>query len=289
MVAGDYPRPQDAYGADRLLHSQQRGADLGQSHGSHAAYTAWKKRGVPTAQHESQQTFGVPTMRDQPAFGGAPTARDHPAFGAPTARDPPADQSWSMRAPPPQPQAAPASRNVSRGRNIISWEGETEEVSKRTTWDPLRREEVSNRVEEAPPGGSVSQMFKWRTQQQQQQQQQQQAQAQAQAQQHFGGQQQQQQQHFGENFSRPSLAGIENENPTASWGQLMATSRKRTDRPSAAMSMIDGLGSNERPPSDAPRLPADNMNYLGMRIPGQLHQSNRRSYAFTSQFSDPFL
>jgi hypothetical protein len=31
------------------------------------------------------------------------------------------------------------------------------------------------------------------------------------------------------------------------------------------------------------------MNYLGMRIPGQLQQSNRRSYAFTSQFSDPFL
>ena len=53
--------------------------------------------------------------------------------------------------------------------------------------------------------------------------------------------------------------------------------------------MIDGLGSNERAPSDAPRLPADNMNYLGMRIPGQLQQSNRRSYAFTSQFSDPFL
>ena len=48
-------------------------------------------------------------------------------------------------------------------------------------------------------------------------------------------------------------------------------------------------GSLERPPSDAPRLPADNMNYLGMRLPGQLQQSNRRSYAFTSQFSDPFL
>ena len=59
------------------------------------------------------------------------------------------------------------------------------------------------------------------------------------------------------------------------------------------MSMIDGglggLGSHERPPSDAPRLPADNMNYLGMRLPGQLQQSNRRSHAFTSQFSDPFL
>ena len=59
------------------------------------------------------------------------------------------------------------------------------------------------------------------------------------------------------------------------------------------MSMIDcglgGLGSHERPQSDAPRLPADNMNYLGMRLPGQLQQSNRRSHAFTSQFSDPFL
>ena len=106
----------------------------------------------------------------------------------------------------------------------------------------------------------MSQMFKWRQQQQQQQQQQ-----------------------------RLNLSGIENENPSQTWGQLMATSRKRTDRPSAAMSMIDGLGSNERAPSDAPRLPADNMNYLGMRIPGQLQQSNRRSYAFTSQFSDPFL
>ena len=31
------------------------------------------------------------------------------------------------------------------------------------------------------------------------------------------------------------------------------------------------------------------MNYLGMRLPGQLQQSNRRSHAFTSQFSDPFL
>ena len=158
MVAGDYPRPRDAYGADKLLHSQQRGADLGQSHASHAAYTAWKRRGVPTAQHDSQQTFGVPTVRDPPAFGGASTARDH--LGAPTARDQPS--AWAMPGPP-QP---PPSRTVSRGRNIISWEGETEETSKRATWDPLRREEVSNRVGEAPPGGlSVSQMFKWRQQQ----------------------------------------------------------------------------------------------------------------------------
>lgn len=86
----------------------------------------------------------------------------------------------------------------------------------------------------------------------------------------------------------PSLVGIENHNPSQTWGQLMASAR-RPAAPSAALCMIDGISSEERAPSSAPRLPADNMNFLGMRIPGKLQQSHHRSYKFSSQFNDPFL
>mmetsp|Transcript_11902 Transcript_11902/g.24155 ORF Transcript_11902/g.24155 Transcript_11902/m.24155 type:complete len:239 (-) Transcript_11902:124-840(-) len=232
MVAGDYPRPRDPAGADVLLHTQQRGADLGTGPGSHAAYTAWKRNGVPTAQHpSSQQMFGAPTVRGQP--------------------------DGLLFPPRAQPQPLP-SRAVSQGRNILTWEGEAE-VAPRTTWDPLRREEISHQ-EEAQSGDSVSQRFNAHR---------------------FGGQPPQQ---------KPNLVSIEKENPSQTWGQLMASARsKRPTAPSAALCMIDGLGSDERAPSSAPRLPADNMNYLGMRIPGQSDNNYRRSYRFSSQFSDPFL
>ena len=258
--AGNFPRPHDAAGASALLHSQQRGADLGMSHGSHAAYKAWKMHGVPTAQHPStaeDKTFGLASGRDLPI---------DLTMGA--------QQPQPPQQPPPLPQQQP--RAAARSRNIITWDGEPEEAP-RTTWDPLTREETRPRCSQwrtnQPAMSASSGWSMW------QQQAAPAAAAPAMPAQPPPG-------------SR-GLAHMEKENPQATWGQLTgpmsATARKRAPPPSAALSMIDGLPDpTEARPNNVPRLPADNLNYLGMRLPGLPPEKHGRSYGFSSQFSDPF-
>ena len=241
-VAGNYPRRSDVAGAQALLHSQQRGADVGTSAGSYAAYKAWKKglSSAPVAMHSTGHTFGAATYRDPQSnlFSG----------------ESPAGYQQKQQQ---QPQ-----RTI-RSRNPVTWDGEPEEAP-RTTWDPLRREETS-KPQQRTIVGSVSEPW---------------ASHRAEAQLQRPPQQ-------------PDLAGMEKENPSATWGQLdrTASARKRGGAStSAALSMIDGESVGLEPPrNNAPRLPSDNLNYLGLRLPGQRQQNHGRSYGFTSQFSDPIL
>jgi len=114
--AGNYPRLHDAAGTADLLAQQHRHADAPGF--SHAAFTSWKKHGLPTAHHPSGQTM---------------------TFGRPTIRGDSADVVFGGNSYPEQQQRLPQ-RN--RAVNPVTWENAPADETPRRQWDSFRREEA---------------------------------------------------------------------------------------------------------------------------------------------------
>ena len=112
--AGNYPRLHDAAGTADLLAQQHRHADAPGF--SHAAFTSWKKHGLPTAQSGQTMPFGRPTKREESA-------------GA----------AFSGSSFPEQQQRAP---QRSRAVNPVTWENAPADDVPRRQWDSMRREEA---------------------------------------------------------------------------------------------------------------------------------------------------
>ena len=224
---------------------------------SHAAYSQWKRTGIPTNEVMQSTTFGLVTRKGD-------TAGDALSFAP-----------QSMQAPPPlkQYQAAAASRP-----NPITWDGAQPEgrpglsAYANAAIDAAQREAYGSMPQRwgnggGGGGGHGSHMPPP------------QLQASQQWQQH-----QQHHQHHQQPSQPPTPAQLSPNEMQETWGQLMRSGKMR---PSAAQCMV------EMPPDysyEAPNKPPAISSQSLLTIGLHGHEGPvKRSSAFTSDFRDPFM